>query len=276
MSAIILDGKSLAQQMRVDLADQIVKLSKSVGLGTILVGEDPGSVAYVDGKHRDCAEVGIKSIRVNLPASASTDEVIASVNQLNNDQNCSGFIVQLPLPAAVDTKKVLDAINPAKDADGLTAKNLGNLVLGFNSIVPCTPRAIISLLDEYKIKLSGVKVLIIGRGTTVGRPLSILLSQKQINATVTLAHSATLNLSELLRNADVVIAAVGKAHFIKPGMIKNGAVVVDVGISRVNNQLVGDVDPKVAEESFAFAPMPGGVGPMTRVMLLKNLIELTR
>ena len=276
MSAIIMDGKALAQRIKVDIAAAIGKLDKPVGLGTILVGDDPGSVAYVEGKHRDCAEVGIKSIKVNLPATATTNEVIASVNALNADPSCSGFIVQLPLPVGVDTQKVLSAINPTKDADGLTPNNLGNLVLGFNSVVACTPKAIVALLAEYKIKLSGVKVLVIGRGMTVGRPLSILLSQKPINATVILAHSASKNLTDLIKDADVVIAAMGSAQFIKPEMVKKGSVLVDVGITRDGNQLVGDFDPKVIEVASAFAPMPGGVGPMTRVMLLKNVIEMAR
>ena len=276
MSAKIMDGKALAQSIKVDIATTIGKLDKSVGLGTILVGDDPGSVAYVEGKHRDCAEVGIKSIKVNLPATSDSSEVIAAVNALNTDPSCTGFIVQLPLPVGVDTQKVLSAINPAKDADGLTPHNLGNLVLGFNSVVACTPKAIVALLTEYKINLSGVKVLVIGRGMTVGRPLSILLSQKQINATVILAHSASKNLTELIKEADVVIAAMGRAQFIKAEMVKKGAVLVDVGITRDGNQLVGDFDPEVAEVASVFAPMPGGVGPMTRVMLLKNVIELAK
>ena len=276
MSAIIMDGKALAQRIKLDIAAAIGKLDKPVGLGTILVGDDPGSVAYVEGKHRDCAEVGIKSIKLNLPATSNTSEVIAAVNALNTDPSCTGFIVQLPLPVGVDAQKVLSAINPEKDADGLTPNNLGNLVLGFNSVVACTPKAIVALLAEYKINLSGVKVLVIGRGMTVGRPLSILLSQKPINATVTLAHSASKNLTELIKESDVVIAAMGSAQFIKAQMVKKGSVLVDVGITRDGNQLVGDFDPKVIEVASAFAPMPGGVGPMTRVMLLKNVIELAR
>jgi methylenetetrahydrofolate dehydrogenase (NADP+)/methenyltetrahydrofolate cyclohydrolase len=276
MNAIIMDGKALAQRIKGDIAAAIGKLDRPVGLGTILVGDDPGSVAYVEGKHRDCAEVGIKSIKVNLPATSNTSEVIAAVNALNTDPSCTGFIVQLPLPIGVDTQKVLSAINPAKDADGLTPNNLGNLVLGFNSVVACTPKAIVALLAEYKINLSGVKVLVIGRGMTVGRPLSILLSQKPINATVTLAHSASKNLTELIKESDVVVAAMGSAQFIKAQMVKKGSVLVDVGITRDGNQLVGDFDPKVIEVASAFAPMPGGVGPMTRVMLLKNVIELAR
>ena len=274
MSAKIMDGKAFAKEVRFELKKQISSLSKPVGLGTILVGDDPGSIAYVEGKHRDCAEVGIKSIKVNLPTSSSTDEVISAVEKLNNDPLCTGFIVQLPQPKAVDTQKVLAAIKPSKDADGLAPSNLGNLVLGFNSITPCTPHAVVALLEKYKVNLSGQDVLIIGRGTTVGRPLSILLSQKAHNATVTVAHSATKNLSKLLQSADVVISAIGSAHLLKPAMFKKGAVVVDVGITRVGNQLLGDIDPEVMNIASLFAPMPGGIGPVTRVMLLKNLIQL--
>jgi len=274
MSALKMDGKVIAERIRKEIAGKVAKLSSPIGLGTILVGSDPGSVAYVDGKHKDCAEVGIKSIKVNLPDSVSTADVVAAVNKLNLDPNCTGFIVQLPLPSGIDVQEVLSAIDPKKDADGLTPTNLGNLVLSFNEIIPCTPKAIVALLGEYKIKLSGAKVLIIGRGLTVGRPLSILLSQKAINATITLAHSATSNLSALIKESDVVIAAIGSAHFVKPEMVKPGAVIVDVGITRVDNKLVGDVDPTVAQIASAMAPMPGGVGPLTRAMLLQNVFEL--
>ena len=271
-----MDGNAFAIEIRSDLKKQVNSLSKPVGLGTILVGEDPGSVAYVEGKHRDCAEVGIKSIKLNLPATASTDEIISAVNKLNNDPLCTGFIVQLPLPSSVDAQKVLAAINPLKDADGLTPSNLGNLVLGFNTIIPCTPLAILALLESYKVNISGQEVLIIGRGTTVGRPLSILLSQKPHNATVTLAHSVTKNLTQLVQSADVVISAIGSAHLLKPEMFKKGAVAVDVGITRVGNQLLGDIDPSVIKVASLFAPMPGGIGPVTRVMLLKNLLRLAK
>jgi len=274
MSALKMDGKVIAERIRKEIAGKVAKLSSPIGLGTILVGSDPGSVAYVDGKHKDCAEVGIKSIKVNLPDSVSTADVVAAVNKLNQDPNCTGFIVQLPLPSGIDVQEVLSAIDPKKDADGLTPTNLGNLVLSFNEIIPCTPKAIVALLSEYKIKLSGSRVLIIGRGLTVGRPLSILLSQKAINATITLAHSATSNLSALIKESDVVIAAIGSAHFVKPEMVKPGAVIVDVGITRVDNKLVGDVDPTVAQIASAMAPMPGGVGPLTRAMLLQNVFEL--
>ena len=274
MSAQILDGKAVAQQIKLDIAVQVKSLSRQPGLGTILVGNDPGSVSYVAGKHRDCAEVGIASIRIDLPATASESEILQAVTQLNNEANCTGFIVQLPLPKGVDAQKVLAAVDPSKDADGLHPFNLGNLVLDKPSITPCTPKAILALLAEYKVELSGKNVLVVGRGTTVGRPLSIMLSQKPTNATVTLAHTATKNLPEIMKSADVIIAAIGKAHFIKPEMIKNGAVVIDVGITRTDAGLLGDIDPKVKEVASYFAPMPGGVGPMTRAMLLTNLIEL--
>jgi methylenetetrahydrofolate dehydrogenase (NADP+)/methenyltetrahydrofolate cyclohydrolase len=276
MSAQILDGKALALKIKSEIAAKVKKLARPPGLGTILVGTDPGSLSYVAGKHRDCAEVGIASIRIDLPATATEIEILAAVAQLNNDANCTGFIVQLPLPAGVDAQKVLAAVDPKKDADGLHPNNLGKLVLDSKTIVPCTPKAILRLLNEYQVNLSGKSVLIIGRGTTVGRPLSILLSQKSVNATVTLAHTATTNLGELLKSADVIIAAIGKAHFIKPQMIKAGAVVIDVGITRIDSQLLGDVDPAITSVSGYFAPMPGGVGPMTRAMLLSNLLELAQ
>ena len=274
MSAIIMDGKALAEKVKSNLAANLSKLNKQPGLGTILVGDDPGSLAYVEGKHRDCAQIGIKSIKVNLPATANTEEVIKAVKDLNQNTECTGFIVQLPLPREVNSEEVLLAMDPDKDADGLHPVNLGKLVLGAKSLVPCTPKAILALLNEYKIKLSGSKVLIIGRGPTVGRPLSILLSQKPINATVTLAHSATTNLLELIREADIVVAALGSTHFIKPAMVKSGAVLIDVGITRGATGLLGDIDPAVIKVASYFAPMPGGVGPMTRAMLLSNVIEL--
>jgi methylenetetrahydrofolate dehydrogenase (NADP+)/methenyltetrahydrofolate cyclohydrolase len=276
MSAVIMDGKKLAKQTKDGIATQIKQSNKKLGLGTILVGDDPGSLAYVEGKHSDCAEVGINSIRVRLPKTASEQEIIQAVNDLNNNPECTGFIVQLPLPKFVNTEKVLLAIDPKKDADGLNPVNLGNLVLSVNKIIPCTPKAILALFNEYKIKLSGNKVLIIGRGTTVGRPLSILLSQKPIDATITLAHSATTNLMDLIKDADVLVVAIGVAHFIKPNMVKPGCTVVDVGITREDGKLLGDVDPAVAQVAAYFTPTPGGVGPMTRAMLLSNLLELAK
>ena len=274
MSAVIMDGKALAEKVKSNLVANLSKSNKQPGLGTILVGDDPGSLAYVEGKHRDCAQIGIKSIKVNLPATANTGEIIKAVKDLNQNTECTGFIVQLPLPSGVSSEEVLLAMDPDKDADGLHPVNLGKLVLGAKSLVPCTPKAILALLNEYKIKLSGSKVLIIGRGATVGRPLSILLSQKPINATVTLAHSATTNLLELIKEADILIAALGSAHFIKPEMVKPGAVLIDVGITRGVTGLLGDIDPAVIKVASYFSPMPGGVGPMTRAMLLSNVIEL--
>lgn len=276
MSAVIMDGKALAARLKAEITVEVRKLSKQPGLGTILVGEDAGSKAYVDGKHTDCAQVGIKSIKINLPATAKTADILKAVEDLNQNPECSGFIVQLPLPNGVNTEEILLAIDPKKDADGLHPINLGMLVLGKNTLIPCTPKAILALLNEYKIKLAGMKVLIIGRGATVGRPLSILLSQKPINATVTLAHSATTNLLELLKEADVVVAALGSAHFIKPAMVKKGATLVDVGITRTPQGLLGDIDPAVSDICSYFAPMPGGVGPITRAMLLSNLVELAK
>lgn len=275
MSAMIIDGRKSALILKNQIATEIKQSNKVLGLGTILVGDDPGSVAYVEGKHRDCAEVGINSIKVNLPSSASENEIINAINDLNKNPKCTGFIVQLPLPKSVDVQKVLAQIDPKKDADGLHPINLGNLVLAKNSIIPCTPKAILSLFREYKVNLLGARVLIIGRGTTVGRPLSILLSQKSVDATVTLAHTATKNLSDLILDSDIIIAAIGNAHFLKPEMVKPGTVVIDVGITRTINGLVGDVDPKVADKASVFSPMPGGVGPMTRAMLLSNLVELS-
>jgi len=276
MSAVIMDGKKLAKQTKDGIAAQIKQSNKKLGLGTILVGDDPGSLAYVEGKHSDCAEVGINSIRVELPKTASEQEIIKAVNDLNNNPECTGFIVQLPLPKSVNAEKVLLAIDPKKDADGLNPVNLGSLVLSANKVIPCTPKAILTLLNEYKIKLSGSKVLIIGRGTTVGRPLSILLSQKPIDATITLAHSATNNLMDLIKEADVLVVATGVAHFIKPNMVKPGCTVIDVGITREDGKLLGDVDPAVAQVAAYFTPTPGGVGPMTRAMLLSNLLELAK
>jgi methylenetetrahydrofolate dehydrogenase (NADP+)/methenyltetrahydrofolate cyclohydrolase len=275
MSAMIINGRKSALILKNQIATEIKQSNKVLGLGTILVGDDPGSVAYVEGKHRDCAEVGINSIKVNLPSSASENEIINAINDLNKNPKCTGFIVQLPLPKSVDVQKVLAQIDPKKDADGLHPINLGNLVLAKNSIIPCTPKAILSLLREYKVNLLGARILIIGRGTTVGRPLSILLSQKSVDATVTLAHTATKNLSDLILDSDIIIAAIGNAHFLKPEMVKPGTVVIDVGITRTINGLVGDVDPKVADKASVFSPMPGGVGPMTRAMLMSNLIELS-
>ncbi|MDA2977180.1 MAG: bifunctional methylenetetrahydrofolate dehydrogenase/methenyltetrahydrofolate cyclohydrolase [Actinomycetota bacterium] len=276
MSAIILDGKAQAQIIKNDLSKRISVLKQkgiNPGLGTILVGEDPGSHAYVGGKHRDCAEVGINSIRIDLPSNATRQQVTDAITQLNTDSNCTGFIVQLPLPNDLDSNLALEQIDPRKDADGLHPVNLGKLVLGENAPLPCTPRGIIELLRAYKIELNGANIVIIGRGVTVGRPLGLILTRKTENSTVTICHTGTKNLTQHLLNADVVVAAAGVPHLIKPNMIKKGAAVVDVGITRTDKGLVGDIDPGVKEVAGYFSPMPGGTGPMTRAMLITNVVE---
>ena len=276
MSAQILDGKALAASIKEDLAKRVLTLkSKGInpGLATILVGEDPGSLSYVSGKHRDCQEVGINSIRLDLPTNASENDVLAAVADLNTSRECTGFIVQLPLPTGINTQKVLEAIDPQKDADGLHPLNLGRLVAGFDGPIPCTPRAIVELLDHYLIPTQGAKITVIGRGLTVGRPLGLLLTRKKENATVTLTHTGTKDLNFHTKSADIVIAAIGQANFLKAEMIKEGAVVIDVGISRIQSGLVGDIDPSAVAKASYFAPMPGGVGPMTRAMLLKNVVD---
>jgi len=276
MSAQILDGKALAASIKADLAARTSALkAKGVtpGLGTVLVGDDPGSHSYVGGKHRDCAEVGITSIRVDLPATASQADVLAAIKDLNSSKECTGYIVQLPLPGGIDTQVILEAIDPDKDADGLHPMNLGRLVAGYEAPLPCTPRGIVELINHYKIPLAGAEVVIIGRGLTVGRPLGLLLSRKQENATVTLTHTGTRDLASLTKRADIVVAAIGKAHFLKAEMIKPGATVLDIGISRTDAGLLGDVDPGVMDAAAFVAPMPGGVGPMTRAMLLMNVVD---
>lgn len=276
MSAIILDGKAQAAIIKNDLSKRISVLKQrgiNPGLGTILVGEDPGSHAYVGGKHRDCAEVGINSIRIDLPSNATQQQVTESITQLNSDSNCTGFIVQLPLPNDLDSNLALEQIDPRKDADGLHPVNLGKLVLGENAPLPCTPRGIIELLRAYKIELNGANIVIIGRGVTVGRPLGLILTRKTENSTVTICHTGTKNLVQHLLNADVVVAAAGVPHLVKPNMIKKGAAVVDVGITRTDKGLVGDIDPGVKEVAGYFSPMPGGTGPMTRAMLITNVVE---
>jgi methylenetetrahydrofolate dehydrogenase (NADP+)/methenyltetrahydrofolate cyclohydrolase len=276
MSAQILDGRGLAASIKKDLAARTLALkAKGItpGLGTILVGDDPGSHSYVGGKHRDCQEVGINSIRVDLAATASQADVLAAINELNAAKECTGYIVQLPLPASINTQLILEAIDPAKDADGLHPLNLGRLVAGHQAPLPCTPRGIVELINHYKIPLSGAEVVVIGRGLTVGRPLGLLLTRKQENATVTLTHTGTKDLLAHTQRADIVIAAIGQPHFLKAEMIKPGAVVLDVGISRTDVGLIGDVDPGVLEVASFVAPMPGGVGPMTRAMLLMNVVD---
>ena len=276
MSATILDGKALAGKIKLDLTARVNQLKSSgvtPGLGTVLVGEDPGSLSYVAGKHRDCEQVGINSIRVDLKANATQSDILAAIKDLNAAKECTGYIVQLPLPSGINTQKVLEAIDPAKDADGLHPINLGRLVAGYAAPLPCTPRAIVELINHYKIPLAGAEVVVIGRGLTVGRPLGLLLTRKQENATVTLTHTGTKDLSAHTKRADIIIAAIGSAHFLKADLIRKGATVIDVGISRTSAGLLGDVDPAVMDVASFVAPMPGGVGPMTRAMLLTNVVE---
>jgi methylenetetrahydrofolate dehydrogenase (NADP+)/methenyltetrahydrofolate cyclohydrolase len=276
MSAVILDGKATAQTIKNNLAQRVSALkAKGInpGLGTILVGDDAGSHAYVNGKHKDCAEVGISSIRIDLPKTATQSDVMNAISQLNNDSNCTGFIVQLPLPKGLDGNLALEAMDPDKDADGLHPINLGKLVLGQDGPLPCTPRGIIELLRAYKVEINGANIVIIGRGVTVGRPLGLLLTRKTENATVTLCHTGTKDLTSHLINADIVIAAAGVPHLVKANMIKKGAALVDVGITRTESGLVGDIDPQVKDVAGFFSPMPGGTGPMTRAMLLTNVVE---
>ena len=274
--AQILDGKATAAAIRAELTVRVAALAArgaAPGLGTVLVGDDPGSHSYVAGKHRDCAEVGVASIRRDLPATATQAEVEAAVAELNADPACTGFIVQLPLPAGLDANRVLGLVDPAKDADGLHPVNLGRLVLGEEAALPCTPRGIVVLLERYGIQLAGSDVTVIGRGVTVGRPLGLLLTRRRENATVTLCHTGTRDLAAHVRRADIVVAAAGVRGLVTAEMLRPGAVVLDVGTSRSpEGKLVGDVDPKAAEVASWLAPMPGGVGPMTRAMLLDNVV----
>ena len=275
-SAQLLDGKSLAASIKANLAQRTTALkAKGItpGLGTVLVGDDPGSHSYVSGKHRDCQEVGINSIRIDLPATATQADVLAAIRDLNASKECTGYIVQLPLPSAINTQVILEAIDPVKDADGLHPMNLGRLVAGYAAPLPCTPRGIVELINHYKIPLAGAEVVVIGRGLTVGRPLGLLLTRKAENATVTLTHTGTKDLAAHTKRADIVVAAIGQAHFLKGDMVKAGATVLDVGISRTDTGLVGDVDPSVMKVAAFVAPMPGGVGPMTRAMLLTNVVD---
>lgn len=282
MTATILDGKAAAAAIKDNLRARVKALAEQgvvPGLGTVLVGDDPGSHAYVNGKHRDCAEVGIASIRRDLPADATQEQVEAVVAELNADPACHGYIVQLPMPAQIDTQRVLERVDPDKDADGLHPVNLGRLVLGYPAPVACTPRGIVELLRRNEIRIRGAEVVVIGRGTTVGRPLGLLLTRRSENATVTLCHTGTLDLGDHTRRAEIVIAAAGVPGLITAEMISPGATVIDVGITRVigengKGQYTGDVSSDVAEVAGALAPVPGGIGPMTRAMLLTNVVEL--
>ncbi len=272
----ILDGRVLAATIKSELKSEISQLKSAPGLGTILVGDDPGSAAYVAGKHRDCAEVGINSIRIDLPGDSTQAEIRSAVTRLNQDPNCTGFIVQLPLPTGIDTQEILEAIDPNKDADGLHPVNLGRLVLDYPAPRPCTPMAIVEILSRNGIELAGAEVAVIGRGTTVGRPLSLLLSSRKINATVTTLHTGTRDLASHTKRADVIVAALGKPHFLKPEMVKAGAILIDVGLTRQQSGLVGDINPLAHQVAAAFTPVPGGIGPMTRAMLLRNVVNLAQ
>ncbi|WP_231446081.1 bifunctional methylenetetrahydrofolate dehydrogenase/methenyltetrahydrofolate cyclohydrolase [Brevibacterium zhoupengii] len=287
MAAQILDGKACAKEIKDELRTAVANLAERgvvPGLATVLVGEDPGSKWYVAGKHRDCAEVGIHSIRRDLPESVSQDELLSVIDELNADDECTGYIVQLPLPSHIDTDTVLERIDPAKDADGLHPTNLGRLMLNVNREIttplPCTPRGVIELMQRNGIELAGKHVVVVGRGVTVGRSIGALLTRREHNATVTLTHTGTRNLPELLAQADIIVAAAGSARIVTADAVKPGAVVLDVGVSREEDpetgksKIVGDVDPAVAEVAAWVSPNPGGVGPMTRALLLKNVVDV--
>jgi methylenetetrahydrofolate dehydrogenase (NADP+)/methenyltetrahydrofolate cyclohydrolase len=286
MTAVLLDGLATAKAIKAELAERVVALKQAgitPGLGTLLVGDDPGSHAYVSSKHRDSAQIGMHSIRVDLPATASAADVRAAIRDLNEANDVSGYIVQLPLPFGLNTNEMLELVDPAKDADGLHPANLGKLVLGVSgeikSPLPCTPAGILELLKRHDVKTKGAEIAIIGRGITVGRPLSLLASRKGVDATVTLLHSASRDLEHAVKRADIVVAAIGVAHFVQPEWIKQGAAVLDVGITRIVGEngeakLVGDVHPDVAAMAGYLSPNPGGVGPMTRAMLAKNVVDI--
>jgi methylenetetrahydrofolate dehydrogenase (NADP+)/methenyltetrahydrofolate cyclohydrolase len=282
MTAIKLDGLATAKAIKGELAQRVIELKKNgitPGLGTLLVGDDPGSHKYVAGKHKDCEEVGVHSVRIDLKESASANDIRAAIRDLNNANDVTGYIIQLPLPIGIDSNEMLELIDPAKDADGLHPINLGKLVLGVNgeldSPLPCTPAGIVELLNRYEIPTRGAEVAVIGRGITVGRPLGLLMTRKGIDSTVTLLHSASRDIPDAVKRADIVVAALGVAHFVQPDWIKPGAAVLDVGVTRVNNgsTLAGDIHPDVAAVAGWLSPNPGGVGPMTRAMLVKNVVE---
>lgn len=285
--AVKIDGKMVSAQIKANLAERVASLKErgiNPGLGTILVGSDPGSVKYVAGKHADCAEIGVNSIRKELPADATFEQIAEAVQELNADPDCTGYIVQLPLPKGIDENAIIDLIDPKKDADGMHPYNLGELVLhargDITTPLPCTPRGVIELLNAYDIDLDGKEVCVLGRGITIGRTVGLLLTRKAVNATVTLCHTGTKDVRKHMREADVIIAAMGSAGFVKPEDVKEGAVLVDVGVSRVFDEeagryrVKGDVDKACYEKVSAYTPNPGGVGPMTRAMLLENVVEM--
>jgi len=271
-----LDGKALAQDIKADLAHRVTALKQrgiQPGLGTLLVGQDPASALYVAGKHRDCAQVGITSLRVELPETATADEVADAIDGFNNDPRCTGYIVQLPLPKHLDSNWALSLIDPDKDADGLHPTNLGRLVLGIDGPLPCTPRGIVELLRRYDVTLDGAHVCVIGRGTTVGRPLGLLLTRRTENSTVTLCHTGTRDLASYTRQADIVVAAAGRPSMVTADMVKPGAVLIDVGVTRMDGKPQGDLAEDVWDVASLVTPNPGGVGPMTRAMLLANIVD---
>ena len=285
MTAQVLDGRATAATIKLELKERVAALAASgttPGLGTVLVGDDPGSQWYVAGKHRDCADIGIASVRRELPSDATQAQVEAAIDELNADPNTTSYIVQLPLPPHINTNAVLERINPRKDADGLHPMNLGRMLLGVNqpitSALPCTPLAVIELVERHGMSWQGKDVVIVGRGVTVGRAIGPLLTLREYNATVTLTHTGTLDLAAHLKRADVIVAAAGVAGIVTADMVKPGAIVLDVGVSRVmdgeRSRIVGDVDPGVAEVAGWISPNPGGVGPMTRAMLLSNVVGL--
>ena len=283
MTAIKLDGLAIARQIKAELAIEVEGLKKqgiTPGLGTLLVGDDPGSHSYVAGKHRDCAQVGVESIRIDLPASASKQDVVSAIKDLNSAKEVTGYIVQLPLPNGIDANQMLELIDPAKDADGLHPINLGKLVMNvsgeINSPLPCTPNGILELLRRYDVEIAGKELVVLGRGLTVGRPLGLLASRKGFDATVTTLHSASRNIGDHLKRADIIVAALGSPNFVKPEWVKPGAAVLDVGITRTDSGLVGDVDPSVASVAGYLSPNPGGVGPMTRAMLVRNVVRASQ
>ena len=272
---MILDGTATAAAVKTELQTRVAELEAQgivPGLGTVLVGDDPGSHAYVGGKHKDCAEVGISSIRIDLPADSTQAQVDARITELNADPDVTGYIVQLPMPQHLDSHRVLELMDPGKDADGLHPMNLGRLVLGIPGPLPCTPAGIVELLRRYEVPINGAHVVVVGRGITVGRPLGLLLTRKSENATVTLCHTGTQDLSAELKRADIIIAAAGVPGIVKAINVKPGAAVLDVGITRTDSGLVGDVAPDVIDVAGFLAPMPGGTGPMTRAMLLANVV----
>lgn len=274
MSATILDGKAVLREIKDELRARVSALRDrgiTPGLGTVLVGDDPASSWYVGAKHKDCAEIGLTSIRRDLPASSSLEDVLAVVRELNDDPACTGFIVQQP--TGLDEFAILSAVDPDKDVDGLHPVNLGKLVLNERAPLPCTPVGCVELLRRFDVPIAGAKVVVVGRGITVGRPLGLILTRRSENATVTLCHTGTRDLAAEVAGADIVVAAAGVPSIITPAMVKPGAAVLDVGVSRVDGKVAGDVDPGVAEVAGWFSPNPGGVGPMTRAMLLSNVVE---